>query len=1177
MTISLGLDIGSNSVGSAWVDTEQQHIHMGVSVFPAGVDETDTKRGSPVNQKRREKRSQRRNLARRAARKRALRILLMDSGLLPQDFNAFRELMRTNPWLLRREALGRKLTCFEFGRILIHLNQRRGATGIEIDPADQEDGEVKAGIDRLRKLMLDRKATTFGQCMADLADERKHAIEGKNDRFFHEPIRNRKYRMTADRQLYADRPMVRDEFRILWEKQKSCGGELAGKLTDELLAKLDDPGEDDIWRHKGALFGQRRTFWNTGTLGRCDLEPTDRCCPLPDMYAQEFRVVETVNNLRIEERGKPPRSLTTQERGNVVTALRKQKTGSIATVRKALGIDKKAVKEFFSLNIERDEEREINTDWFYREIILGVFKDPLWKSMTATKRDSVNRALLKFDPDTASHMECLHKGAREWWGLSLQAADSLIKAWKTRPNIDKRLQLSRKAIQNLLPYMNRYDETRGRWPTQIEARQQFIEDGENGATDEQRRRYALNASRLTKADRHFLKKHPDLLPPAPMLANPVVRKAIHEVRRHIIGYIRKFGGKPDRIVIELTRSAKQSEKVRNKILSDNRKREKTRKRIESEFRDFATANNPIHRIVDRVRLWEEQKHWSAYSDTIICREAVGRGTDLEIDHIVPLSRSQDNGFNNKVLCLRHENRDKTNQTAREWLEQKNQFALLEQRMEHLKNVNSAKWDNLHRKAVDPNDPGARREWAQSQLTDTAYAATQVASYLSESLFGGERDGKRRIFFTKGSYTAILRRDWRLIEDQGPKNRGDHRHHALDAVPIALTDPTIIQDLARHAEEQEKAKARLGKWPPRIQLNAPWADIETFRKQVLHAIQKLVVSHRPVKRKVSGYLHKDDLWGAVDPEQGIFRIRCQVKDLNPKMLREQVIETEEEARKRLAEDFIRGGMNQKHAKLKAKQHVASRHFKPLMVDPPLGKGGLVRDPNLRRIIRDCLSANGINPEKFSETQMADFAASGQLKMPSGVPIKSVVTIGPISDPVKIPVKDPFTHRQAVNPKTGRPLFRYHISRNNHHMEILEDIDSGEWSDEVVTMFQAARRVRPPKPQPPRPAVDRSDRNGKRFVMSLSEGETLHMRHPDTGKPDYFVVFKLSPGMAYFIHHWDARRSVFEKDDSGTEIPGSKREEIAVAPSNLKILEPTPGQPPYKVRVSPLGEFHKLDHD
>jgi hypothetical protein len=42
---ALGLDIGSNSVGSAWFDRQTGEIVAGVSVFPAGVGESDDERG----------------------------------------------------------------------------------------------------------------------------------------------------------------------------------------------------------------------------------------------------------------------------------------------------------------------------------------------------------------------------------------------------------------------------------------------------------------------------------------------------------------------------------------------------------------------------------------------------------------------------------------------------------------------------------------------------------------------------------------------------------------------------------------------------------------------------------------------------------------------------------------------------------------------------------------------------------------------------------------------------------------------------------------------------------------------------------------------------------------------------------------------------------------------------
>ena len=420
--ITLGLDIGSNSVGSAWIDTESRIIKLGVSVFPAGVDETDTKRGAPINQKRRQARSLRRCLARRSSRKRALRKLLTEAGLLPKDPKKLKPLFDVNPWLLRREALERPLHPHEFGRVLVHLNQRRGAIGVASDDEDDDGRKVKKAIDKLQSQIGDR---TFGQFMADLMDERKTEITGKRAARINNPIRNRRDSF----EFHADRTLIREEFNTLWAKQRSFQGTLSKRLTNELRLQLDDPertlydsDRKKAWRDGGAIFGQRRTYWNAGTLGRCDLEPTDHRCPIHDMHAQAYRVIETVNNIRITERGKQPRALTPDERNALIAALRKQKTGSIATVRRALRIDGRTLskrglsEDYYRLNLERDEDREINTDRFYRDIVHGVFGEKRWQAMSPPDRDSVNRALLKFDRDDEDHETKLLAGAQQWWG-----------------------------------------------------------------------------------------------------------------------------------------------------------------------------------------------------------------------------------------------------------------------------------------------------------------------------------------------------------------------------------------------------------------------------------------------------------------------------------------------------------------------------------------------------------------------------------------------------------------------------------------------------------------------------------------------------------------------------------------------------------------------------------------
>jgi CRISPR-associated endonuclease Csn1 len=1191
MGIFVGLDIGSNSVGSAAIDTVSGTIRLGVGIFPAGVDETELKRGAPLNQKRRQKRSLRRGIARRAKRKLAVRKLLTAAGFLPPEGTAWDHLAAGSdlasgtrsqtPWQLRRDALVRAITPHEMGRVLLHLSQRRGASGVQVDPDDPEQGQVKQAMDYVAQQLNGR---TFGQMIADLDDERQHQAGHGRGTHFHDPVRNRQDRLNQFTLVHAGRSLIREEFHTIWEKQRELGGAVSSMLTDEFMEQLDNPVEDGTWRHKGAIFGQRKTYWDAGTLGRCDLEPSDHRCPFGDMHAQEFRVLETVNNVRIEERGQSPRKLDAVERAVVIEKLSTQKACSIATIRKAIGIDKKAVKDFFSLNIERDADREINTDWFAREVVHGAFTKPVWDKLSAEQHESVNRALLKLDPEIEMHVERLRHGATEWWGLNVESTERLLAAWTARPDPDRRANLSRRAISNLLPYLRTE-------MTVSEARQNFAKDAESGATPDQRRRYSLNPQLvLTKRDRRFLRQRaregkPVQLPPAPVLANPVARKALHEVRRHINAYLRLFGRAPDRIVIELTRKATQTERQRDAQLKANRDREAIRKAI---ARDFELPD-PYCRGVDRVMLCIEQRCRCAYSDRTITLHMAADGEGLEIDHIIPMSRCQDNGFNNKVLCFRDANRTKGSQTPKEWLTPEG-FLELQTRFKHLANKvktregayeirpNPRKWENLRRDALRLTEPLERERWANSQLSDTAYAATQVGAYLRDALYDGERDGKRRIFFTKGSYTAILRRDWQLVDDEGPKDRTDHRHHAVDAVAIALTGPEIIQDLAHHAELQEKAKAEQGRWPHRTPLPPPkpWHSVQTFRGQVMSVVQALVVRHRPTKRKIVGYLHKDDTWGAVDEAEGIFRIRCNVAALTPKMLLERVKENDEDVRSRLFKEIKKAipGMPDKEARKKALLRFEHGSFERQLIDPSLGKGGLVRDWKLREIIRDALQANGIDPAAFTSKQVVDFAQSGKLRMPSGVPITSVITIAPISDPVKIAVRDPLTSRQAINFRTKQPLFRYHVSRNNHHVEIRSHVKTGKWSGECIRTVDAVHRVRPSADaqgnrQKSRPAVDRSERDEGTFIMSLSEGEVVHARRNDRRPEErdavgFFVVVKLDKNRLHFAPHWDARGA-------------DEQDRWDVSFSNLKQCEPIRDKPPYKVRIDAIGNVIPLTRD
>lgn len=1323
--ITLGLDIGTNSVGSAWVDTDQEEISLGVSVFPAGVDEADDQRGAPKNQARRGKRSLRRTLARRSQRKRNTRRTLTQYGLLPSDPEQLKDLFAQDPgpWALRRHGLDEPLTAYQFGRALVHLGQRRGAVGFDSDADDE--GKVKKAMTRVQLAMLERYSSdetrqtaqdlrdrieslgkkqkrkdeerkaydeacenlkqlcesvmrsnriTFGRFMADLLDKRRHDLSDDqgnpkrskkgNRSHYYNPIRNR----LDSFEFHANRAMIRDEFERLWKRQSEPDGALAhlpDERLEQLKQELDHPERDGTWRHKGHLFGQRNTYWDTGTLGRCDLEPTDRCVPIADRHASYYRVLESVNNIRVrgpyDEQERP---LCPDERQKVIDRLRSQKTGTVAAVRAALGIDKRSLKKqdisekSWSLNLERDEDREINTDWFHREIVLGAIGEETWNKWPETKQEGLNRAILKCDPAIDDDKARLCDIAKRI-DLDEDTSQRLVMAWQTRPKLEKRLNLSRRAILNLLPYMEQQLPD-NRWPTQIEARQMYAEDGENGAMEDRRRRYRLGAKPLNKADRHYRKKHLNELPPAPTLSNPVVRKAIHEVRRHVIEHIRAHdGAKPDRVVIEFAREAQKSAKLNDRILKLNRRRDKIRKNIIEDIvkPTFGTSfhklsHNQLKSAVDRVILARQQKGRCPYcGKNNITDFVAARGEGFEIDHIIPYSRCGINSWGNRVLCHYKCNRDKRQQTPKEWwrdefdnhISPMNFMDGYEPSKDDLneyftKPDYAAKWKNFNREDVP-------KQWRGSQLTDTAYAVRQVQAYLQNALWPDEpshlEGGHRRIFVTKGAYTHLLRKDWQLfaktidpfqnsveeVQQVSAKNRGDHREHAIDAVAIALTDSDRIKDLARLQQAVEEARAK-GKeegqegWPRRKSLDPPWSSTVVFRAQVMRMAYSeydrlhgesledgkglpIVVCHRPIGRRIIGAFHEDTLFGPVPDMPDTYMGRKSIVELTPNHLRLPEPEKKKDSIERLTKEFLENNKKttKREAEKRAKALVESPEFKPPDVDPSPGKSGLIRDLALRKQIRECIASyeytekdrdgnikirRRLDPNHFIAKEIKQASEAGAIHHKSGVPIKRVRLLRTMTNPVILHRKK-WDHPQQqwvrdtgkdtnLQPGQRSRADRAYVGGNNHHIEIREN-NKGKWKGVVVSMFDAAQRVRNDK----RNAVDREDapEKGGRFIMSLAEGETVYMKHPDTGEPDYFVVFKIDkPQTIHFKHHWDARRDKGEKDENGNVIPDSKREDVGgngIVVSKLRDLAPPNHDTPIKVRVSPLGVPTRLNHD
>jgi len=911
----LGLDLGTNSIGWALIETERTSdgdsvprrlADAGARIFQEGVE---ANKNESRNVQRRMARAMRRQHRRHNLRRENLREAMTAAGLLPTNEAAFADLLRTEPYMLRARLLDEPATQFELGRALYHLAQRRGFKSnrkAERKSDKKENQVVQGAISDLRHRMDGAGARTLGEFLSRIG------AEGSR-------VRGR----------YTAREMYEQEFDALWNAQQPHHPSL---LTDELRNRLHE-----------IIFFQLPMRVQKNLVGNCELEPEKKRSPRGTWYAQQFRMLQDISHLEFPDLATGEvRPLTDGERAEVVPALQPRREMTFDQMRKELGLLDSQRFNFEAAN-HREKLKGNVTEWRLRQI----FKKD-YDRLTPATRDEIVHDLLFVEDD-----KIISRHALERWGLGAESAEKLASVELESGY----LHLSQKAIQKLLPHL-----ARGR---------SYMDALQDAGYERPDQRQIEVQDQLEAED-------------LPELRNPIVMAALHQTR-HVVNAIVREYGKPARIRVEMARDLKVSLGKRTEILAENKKNrrenEATRALLESEF----GLSNPTRDDLIRYRIWKEGGMTCPYTGRTIPATAVF-SPDFEVDHILPLPRSGDDSYMNKVLCTAAANREKGNRLPREaWGADAKRWGEITLRMNHLP------FPKRRRFLMEeiPDDFIAR------QLTDTRYIAREARSWL-ETLVG-----KNRVQVGKGGVTAALRRRWglnSLLSDSGEKTRADHRHHAVDAVVIALTTPAVVQRMSRLSGSGSSLDDN-GFAPP-------W---DHFRDEVKRRIDSILVSHR-VLREIRGALHEETNYGILG-----------IKD--------------------------------------AKGNDLYAVRKPL---PRLTRSELERvaDPKVREIVTAHLRANGVDlssrsADKSPQWKQAMAAESGPA-MPNRngapVPIRKVRIHKPSS--AMIPLKNPAgTVYRAVESGSNHHIVIY---------EVTEGRGAGKWGGEVVSMFEAARRARHGEP-------------------------------------------------------------------------------------------------------------------
>jgi len=894
----LGLDLGVGSIGWCLIALDAQGdpaeiLGMGSRVVPLNnatkaIEAFNAGAAFTASQERTARRTMRRGFARYQLRRYRLRRELEKVGMLPDA--ALIQLPLLELWELRERAAtaGRRLTLPELGRVLCHINQKRGYRHVKSDAAAivGDEGEKKkdsnsaylAGI-RANDEKLRDEHKTVGQYFAEQLrqNQSESPTGGISYRIKDQIFSRQRYIDEYDQIMAAQRVhypdiltdefirMLRDEVIFMQRPLKSCK-HLVSLCEFEKQERVMRVQQDD--GKGGRQLVERRVKFGP------------KVAPKSSPLFQLCRIYEAVNNIRLTRPDGSPRDITPEERAKIVAHLQSSASLSFAALKKLLKekvliadqlttksglkgdstrvalaaalqpypqyhhlLDMELETRMMTVQLTDEEtgevaEREVAvvTDSYVRQPLYR-----LWHILySIEERDAMRRALITQLGMTEEDLD---------GGL----LDQLYRLDFVKPGYGNK---SAKFICKLLPQL-----------------QQGLGYSEACTAVGYRHSNSPTSEEIT--ERILLEKIPLLQ--RNELRQPLVEKILNQMINLVNALKAEYG--VDEVRVELARELKMSREERERMTIQNDKRKKANDKVAEKIQKCGLF--PTKSRIRKYRLWEEAGRQCLYCGRSIDEKQCLNGDDMEVEHIIPKSVLYDDSYGNKTCACRRCNKEKGNRTALEYIRAKGwEDEYMERINERLKakKISYSKYQRLRWLKEDiPSD------FLERQLRLTQYISRQAMAILQQ--------GIRRVSASEGGVTARLRSLWgyddilhtlnldrydsmgetERVSREGEateelrikdwSKRMDHRHHAIDALVVACTRQSYIQRLNRLSSEfgrEDKKKEDQEAQEQQATETGRLSNLERWLTQRPHfsvrtvsdKVAEILISYRPGKRVVT---------------------------------------------------------------------------------------------------------------------------------------------------------------------------------------------------------------------------------------------------------------------------------------------------------------------------------------
>jgi CRISPR-associated endonuclease Csn1 len=803
----LGLDLGVSSIGFAVVrsidDQPGEILKMGVRIIPLSKDdETEFTQGNAIskNRERTIKRTQRKGLDRYQLRRKALIAALNANNMMP-DKHLLLELSPLEIWGLRAKSVTESVSIQEFGRILLHLNQKRGYKHSKSDETE------------------DKKQTEYVQQVNERFARIRESGETIGQHFY---VQLKQYfavvKKTAPAYRIKEKVFPRaayiEEFDAIWRRQQQ---EYPSILTPDLYNHI----RNEI------IYYQRRLRSQKGLVNFCEFESKPyttpegksivagpRVAPKSSPLFQVDKIWESINNIFIKNRKGEIFEISPTHRQIIFDHLNINEKLTQAELYKILGIGRN--DGYFTNELIRKKGIQGNLTRLAFAKILGA-EHPLLQF------NLVESPYQRVDPTTGELTECsiIDSGFEK---------EPLFRLWFIVYSLDEehRQQKLMKAFgfdESTARKLSDMDLTKGGFGNKsTRAIRKILPHLMDGHTYDKACALAgyNHSDSLTKEENEKRPLEPRLcLLPRNSLRQPVVEKILNQLVNLVNTIIEQYGP-PSAIRVELARELRQSREERNDTYNNINKQERENKKnvellLQHEY--FRNKMRVSKRDLEKYRLWMEFNGVSPYEPGKPISLSELYSNDYDIEHIIPRALRFDDSFSNKTICPRRYNSGenaKNRSTAYDYMQFKRSkedfeayLALLESAYKD-RRLSKSKYEKLLMKEIDiPND------FINRQLNDTRYISRRALGLLSKIC--------RNVHSTSGSVTQRLRSLWgwdeileqlnlpkyqqiglteeKQITHNGQEHvitkiknwskRDDHRHHAIDALAIACTKQKFI--------------------------------------------------------------------------------------------------------------------------------------------------------------------------------------------------------------------------------------------------------------------------------------------------------------------------------------------------------------------------------------------------